>query len=378
MIRGSRIIAVARKEAIHILRDSRSLYLALGIPALLLVLFGYALSLDVDNIPLAVRDLDRTPESRELIDRLTSSGYFRLVLYTQSYSEIVKAIDKRDVTLGIVIPKDFADKLRKGGATSVQALVDGSDPTRGGIAIGYFEVIVGIFREDLLVRELQRQSITKLEVPLEPRIRILYNPELRSRINIIPGLIAIIMMVIAALLTSLTVVREWETGTMEQLISTPVKPQELILGKLVPYFALGFIDLAVVYLMSQYVFDVPFRGNLLLMFLLSGLFLAGALSLGLLVSAVAETQLFATQFALLGTMLPSFLLSGFVFPISNMPHAVQLFTYLVPARYFVTILRGIYLKGVGIEALAFQVVMLALFAFFAALMASRAIGKRLR
>lgn len=375
MINPFRIAAVARKEAVHVFRDRRSLYLALGIPIMLLVLFGYALSLDVDDIPLAVWDQDRSPQSRELIDRLTSSGYFRLVLYTNSYREIVDAVDKREVTLGLCIPWDFARDMKKQKDTALQILVDASDSTRAGIAIGYFNVITTIFRQDLLLQELTRQAVTKINIPIEPRIRLLYNPELKSRINIIPGLIAIIMMVIAALLTSLTVVRERETGTMEQLFSTPVKPQELIIGKLIPYFALGYIDLVIVYLMSQYVFDVPFRGSLLLMFIVSGLFLIGALSLGLLISAIAQTQLFATQLALLGTFLPSFLLSGFVFPIANMPDLVQLISYIIPARYYVTILRGIYLKGVGVEILGFQIIMLLVIGTVTTLLAASRLDK---
>ena len=358
MLNFYRIVAVARKEALHVLRDRRSLHLALGIPIMLLVLFGYALSLDVDDIPLAVWDQDRSPQSRELIDRLTSSGYFRLALYSNSYREILDAVDKRQVTLGLCVPYDFARDLKKQKDTAIQIIVDASDSTRAGIAIGYFNVITTIYREDLLVKELARQAVTKIDIPVEPRIRLLYNPELISRINIIPGLIAIIMMVIAALLTSLTVVRERETGTMEQLFSTPVKPQELIIGKLIPYFVLGYFDMVVVYLMSQYVFAVPFRGSLLLMFVLSGVFLIGALSLGLLISAIAQTQLFATQLALLGTFLPAFLLSGFVFPIADMPDLIQVISYIIPARYYVTILRGIYLKGAGVEILAFQIIML--------------------
>lgn len=372
-----RILAVARKETLHVVRDSRSLHLALGIPVMLMVLFGYALSLDVDNIPLAVWDQDRTPESRELIDRMTSSNYFRMVLYAESYGQLVRAVDLRNATVALTIPQHFARDLRRRQGATVQALVDGSDSTRAGIAISYLEVILSIYREDLLLGEMTRQAVVKVEIPVEARIRLLYNPELKSRINIIPGLIAIIMMVIAALLTSLTIVRERETGTMEQLISTPVKAGELIIGKLVPYFVLGYVDLIMVYLMSQYVFGVPFRGNLALMFLLSGLFLAGSLSVGLMVSAFAKTQVFATQFALLGTFLPSFILSGFVFPINNMPQVIQLFTYLVPARYYVTILRGIYLKGVGLEVLAAQAFMLAIFCLVTAMLASRGVGKKL-
>ncbi len=373
-----RTFAIARKEAIHILRDTRSLYLALGIPAILLTLFGYALSLDVDNIPLAVWDRNRTPESREYIDRMTASGYFHIVLYANSYEKIVAAIDRREATVGLVLPADFArDAMREQGA-EVQALIDGSDSTRANIAMTYIDTITAMYLDDLRRESLNQQAVIKLEIPVEPRVRILYNPELESRINIIPGLIAIIMMVIAALLTSLTIVRERETGTMEQLISTPVKARELVVGKLIPYFALGYVDLVMVYLMSQYVFQVPFRGNLALMFLLSALFLAGSLSLGLLISAVAETQLFATQFALLGTFLPSFIMSGFVFPISNMPDVIQLFSYIVPARYYITILRGIYLKGVGVEILAAPIGMLLIFGLITTIVASNKLGKKLK
>lgn len=375
MLSPLRTLAIARKETRHIVRDSRSLYLALGIPVMLMTLFGYAISLDVDNIPLAVWDRARTPESRELIDRLTSSGYFRLVMYADSYEAIVKAMDHRKVTVGVCIDEDFSGDLFTHNASVVQAIVDASDSTRAGIAMNYFEVIVGLYQNDLLLAQLDRQAVNKVDIPIEPRVRILYNPELRSQENIVPGLIAIILMVIAALLTSQTIVRERESGTMEQLISTPVKSVELVVGKLIPYFALGFMDLVMVYLVSQYVFRVPFRGSLLLMFLLSALFLIGSLSLGLLVSSVAKSQLFATQFALLGTFLPSFLLSGFVFPISNMPAIIRALSYLVPAKYYVTIMRSIFLKGVGIEALLVPALLLALFGFVSALLASRNVGK---
>ena len=373
-----RTFAVARKEARQIVRDSRSLYLALGIPVMLMILFGYALSLDVDKIPLAVWDQDRSSQSRELIDRLTSSGYFTLVLSPESYKPIIQAVDKTDVNVGVVIPWDFSRNLKKGKTTRIQAIVDGSDSTRAGLAIVYLETIMATFDEDFRKKALVRQAVAhRVILPVEPRIRLLYNPELKSRSNIIPGLIAIIMMVIAALLTSLTIVRERETGTMEQLISTPVKSNELIVGKLIPYFALGYVDLLMVYLMGQYVFDVPLRGSLLLMFLVSSLFLIGAMSLGFLISVIATNQFFATQLALLGTFLPSFLLSGFVFPISNMPDALQVITYVIPARHFVTVLRAIYLKGVGIEAIAVPVAMLAIFALFMTTVATRKLRKTL-
>lgn len=373
-----RVFAVSRKETKQIIRDSRSLYLALGIPIMLMILFGYALSLDVDNIPLAVWDQDRSPESREIIDRLTSSGYFDLIVYTRSYDKIVKPIDDNTVSVGIIIPHDFARNLKKGKQATIQAIVDGSDSTRAGIAMVYIETIVTDYEADFQKQAMFRQAIERRVVPpLEARLRLLYNPELQSRNNIVPGLIAIIMMVIAALLTSLTIVRERETGTMEQLISTPVKPNELILGKLIPYFVLGYLDLVMVYLMGKYVFEVPFRGSLLIMFFVSGIFLVGALSLGFLISVVAKTQFFATQLAMLGTFLPAFLLSGFVFPISDMPQLLQAITYIVPARHLVPILRGIFLKGAGIEAIIFPALMLVIFGAIVTLLAMRKLEKRI-
>jgi ABC-2 type transport system permease protein len=371
-----RTLAVARKEARQIVRDSRSLYLALGIPVVLMFLFGYALSLDVDNIPLSVWDQANTPESREIVSQLTASGYFTLVSGNQSTKPMIRAMDQNRVNVALVIPHDFSRRIKKGQTTFIQAIVDGSDSTRAGIAIVYLETIVGGFSLDFQTRELTRQAVRqRIAQPLEPGIRLLYNPELKSRNNIIPGLIAIIMMVIAALLTSLTLVRERETGTMEQLISTPVKPYELIVGKLIPYFALGYIDLLMVYLMGQYVFEVPFKGSLLLMFMISSLFLIGALSIGFLISVIASNQFFATQLALLGTFLPSFLLSGFVFPVANMPSILQAITYVIPARHFVTVLRAIYLKGVGLEAIAIPTLTLLIFAILITSVATRKLKK---
>jgi ABC-2 type transport system permease protein len=371
-----RTLAVARKEARQIVRDTRSLYLALGIPVMLMILFGYALSLDVDDIPTAVWDQDQSPQSREFLDRLTSSGYFRIELWTNSYDPIVKAIDKNRISVGLVIPYDFSRNVKRGRTAKIQAIVDGSDSTRAGIAIVYIEAIVGQFEDDFRKTALNRQSTRgRLSPPVDPRIRLMYNPELKSRNNIIPGLIAIIMMVIAALLTSLTIVRERETGTMEQLISTPLKPNELIVGKLIPYFGLAYVDLVTVYLMGEYVFHVPFRGSILLMFFVSSLFLVGAMSLGFFISVIARNQFFATQLALLGTFLPAFILSGFVFPVGNMPYALQLVTYIIPARHLIIILRAIYLKGAGLEAIAFPTAMLAIFGILLTFIATRKLRK---
>jgi ABC-2 type transport system permease protein len=345
---------------------------------MLMVLFGYALSLDVDNIPLGVWDQDGSQQSREFLDQLTSSGYFRTEFRTDSYDKIVSAIDRNQISIGLIIPFDFSRNLKQGHSSKVQAVVDGSDSTRAGISMGYMETIIALFEDEFRKTALTRQSVqARIVPPLDARIRLVYNPELKSRNNIIPGLIAIIMMVIAALLTSLTIVRERETGTLEQLISTPIKSNELIVGKLIPYFSLAYVDLIMVYLMGEYIFGVPFRGSLALMFLVSSLFLIGAMSLGFLISVIARNQFFATQLALLGTFLPAFLLSGFVFPIGNMPQFLQAITYIVPARHLIIILRAIYLKGAGLEIIAGPALMLALFGFLVTVVATRKLRKRI-
>lgn len=371
-----RTLAVAKKETRQIIRDSRSLYLALGIPVMLMILFGFALSLDVDNIPFAIWDQNKSPESRDFLDRMTSSGYFRCVKQTENYRQMISDLDRNVISVGIIIPFDFSEQIKKGGSTQVQAIVDGSDSTRANLAIVYLETIATTFESDFKLQALTRQAVQgRVTPPIAPRIRIVYNPELKSRNNIIPGLIPVIMMIIAALLTSLTIVRERETGTMEQLMSTPLKPNELVVGKLVPYFAVGYIDLLMVYLMGQYVFKVPFRGSLLIMFFVSSVFLVGAMSIGFLVSVIASNQFFATQLALLGTVLPTFLLSGFVFPVSNMPLALQYFTYIIPARHYITILRAIYLKGVGWGAIVFPTLALVIFAMVLTTLVARKLGK---
>lgn len=371
-----RTLAVAKKETRQIIRDSRSLYLALGIPVMLMILFGFALSLDVDNIPIALWDQNKSPESRDFVNRMTSSGYFRCVAQTEAYGQIMADLDSNLISVGLIIPFDFSEKIKKGDSTQIQAIVDGSDSTRANLAMVYLETIATTFESDLKMKALTRQAVqSRVVPPVDPRIRILYNPELISRNNIIPGLIPVIMMIIAALLTSLTIVRERETGTMEQLMSTPLKPNELVIGKLIPYFTLGYIDLLMVYLMGEYVFRVPFRGSLLIMFLVSSVFLIGAMSIGFLVSVVASNQFFATQLALLGTVLPTFLLSGFVFPIANMPTALQYFTYIIPARHYVTILRAIYLKGVGWGAILAPTVALVVFAVLVTTLVAHKLGK---
>jgi len=358
---GRRVWAMTRKEFLHVLRDPRSLAMAIAIPILLLMLFGYALTLDVNHVPLVVWDQSLSPASREFISGFAGSRYFSVRSYVQSYPELERAIDLREALIALVIPRNFAGRVAAGLSVSVQIIVDGSDSMTATIAMGYAEGMAMLYSESLALEKMQRAGGRTLGLPLELRPRVWFNPELQSRNFIIPGIIAVIMMVIAALLTSLTVAREWERGTMEQLISTPVKSQELVLGKLVPYFLIGLLDVALAVLMGQFLFAVPLAGSVALLFLMAAVFLAGALGMGLLISIQTKTQLLANQLAMVLTFLPAFLLSGFAFPITNMPKLIQLVTYLVPARYFITLLKGIYLKGIGLHVLSLEAVLLTVF-----------------
>ena len=346
-----RVRAVARKEFLHVLRDPRSLVMAIFIPMLMLFLFGYALTLDVDQVPLVVWDQSGSHASRELVSRFSGSRYFRLKGYVQSDAESDRALDTRWAMAVLVIPPDFPAWIETGRDAAVQLVVDGSDANTATIAIGYADFVVQIYSQDVMLNTVHRMGSNPLRTPLEMRPRIWFNTDLESRNYIIPGLIGVIMMVIAALLTSLTVAREWERGTMEQLISTPVKGKELFLGKLLPYFAIGMLDVLLAVLMGEFLFKVPLRGSVALLFGMAMIFLVGVLSMGMLISIITKSQLLASQVAMVSTFLPSFLLSGFMFAISNMPKPIQVITYIVPARYFVSLLKGIYLKGVGLEIL---------------------------
>ncbi len=372
-----RVWAISRKEFIHILRDPRSLGMAIAIPMLLLLLFGYALSLDVDNVPTVVWDQSRSKESRAFISLLQGSRYFSVQEYVTGYPEIEAALDSGTALIALVLPERFAGRIESGRSAPVQAIVDGSDPNTATIAMGYLDAIAFGYSREVTLREIQRSTGQTVQPPVDLRARAWFNADLESRNYIIPGLIAVIMMVIAALLTSLTVAREWEQGTMEQLIATPVKGPELILGKLLPYFAIGLLDVALAVLMGEFLFDVPLRGSVALLFGMAAIFLAGALSLGMLISIVTKGQLLASQLAMVLTFLPSFLLSGFMYAIANMPSGVQLISYLVPARYFVTLLKGIYLKDVGLEILALEAGLLVLFGIVLVLFANRLFKKRL-
>jgi ABC-2 type transport system permease protein len=372
-----RLGAVARKEFIHVLRDARSLAMAIAMPVFLLLLYGYALTLDVDNVPVVVWDQSETPASREFISRFAGSRYFSLRSYVRNYREMVHAIDTREALAALVVPREFAQLLDSGRPASVQLILDGSDSNTATLALSYAEAVVATYTQEISLKEIRRLGGPGLHLPLDTRPRVWYNADLESRNFIVPGLVAVVMMVIAALLTSLTVAREWERGTMEQLISTPVRGRELILGKLIPYLALGQVDVLLAVLLGQLLFRVPLRGSVVLVFATAMVFLVGTMSGGIVISIAAKNQLLANQMAMILTFAPSFLLSGFVFPIANMPRVVQMVTYLVPARFFIVILRGIYLKGVGLEILAVEALLLTAFALAMVALANRLFKKKL-
>ena len=370
--------AVARKEFLHVLRDPRSLGMGIVIPMFMLVVFGFALTLDLNEVPLAVWDQSNTPASRDFLSHFTGSPYFSVRYRVGSYQEIQRLIDDGRAMAALVVPREFQTHPAAGRRNNVlQMIVDGSDANTATLLIGYAQAITQNFAEDLLVQQSLRQSGKTLEFPLDSRPRVWFNADMESKNFIVPGLIAVVMMVIAALLTSLTVAREWEGGSMEQLIATPVQSSELILGKLIPYFSIGMFDVAAAVLMGVLLFHVPLRGSVLLVFAMAAVFLVGVLSMGILISTVTKNQLVASQVAMTATFLPAFLLSGFMIPIVNMPWPIQMFTYVVPARYFIDLLRGIYLKGADLRILGFQALLLSVFGVLMLVVAVAKFRKRL-
>lgn len=372
-----RTLAVARKEGLHILRDPRSLAMALAVPLVMLLMFGYALSLDVDRVPTLIYDLDHSPESRALAELFRGSRYFHILGEARDYAAIQDAIDRNRALAAVVIPADYAARLRQNRVAEVQVLLDGSDSNTAAIALGYAEAVLQEHSARLRARALDRLGGADLKPPVEPRLRVWYNSELKSRNYIVPGLIAVILQIIAALLTSLTLAREWETGTMEQLLSTPLRPAELVLGKMLAFFTVGLADTIIAILTGVVIFRVPLRGDPLLLLGTSCIFMFGALGWGVLVSAMARAQLLAYQVGLLTSFLPALLLSGFIFAIENMPDVVQAVTYIVPSRYFVTGLKGIFLKGAGLKVLGVELLFLTAFAALVFLVATRRVGRRL-
>lgn len=354
------IFAIMRKEFMHLFRDPRSLMISLFLPALLLFLYGYSVTTDVKNLPLAIRDASHTAKSRELVSKIMNSGYFTLTALPQGETEFKRLVDSGRVKVIINIPPDFAKTISSDSKTVIQIIIDGSDPTTASAAMGYLNGIAQEYFSGLLLKASIHKPV-KIKEPISLKVRIWYNENLRSLNFYIPGLISTILMMMAASLTSLTIVSEKENGTMESLIASPIKRNELMIGKLLPYVILAFWDVVMISAIGTFWFKVPIKGSILLMLFSSFIFLMGALSIGLMYSVIAKTSQEAMQLSLLTTMLPSILLSGFVFPIENMPFVVRAISYLVPARYYLRILRGIFLQGVGIQYIWWDMLLLSVF-----------------
>ncbi|MFB3881257.1 MAG: ABC transporter permease [Armatimonadota bacterium] len=346
---------VAWKESIQILRDARSLVVVIVLPVLMLVIYGYAINLDVRHVRLAVYDQDRTRASRDLIGAFTRSERFDAVAELDCYEAVTQTLDDGVARVALVIPVRFSADLSRGRSVPVQVIVDGSDSTTASTAIGYAAAILQQQSVLISLEAVRRTGLATGDsvLPLDARMRFWYNPELKSANFMVPGLIAVILMMLSALLTSMTVVRERERGTIESLIVSPVMPHEVMLGKLAPYVAIAFADVILVIAAGRLLFRVPLLGSPALVLACSAIFLTAALGIGLLVSTLSRNQQTAMTVAMLATQLPSMLLSGFLFPISAMPRIMQLITNIIPARHFLVIVRGIFLKGSGI-ALVWQ------------------------
>ncbi len=371
MLDPVRLLAMARKEWIQLKRDPRSMILAFLLPILMLIFFGYAITWDLNDIRLAVVDQERTPRSREMVEAFEASGYFSIVARPDDPRAAEALLDQSRVLGVLVIPPGFTRELERGGPAPVQLLLDGSDANTATIALNYARAIVTRHSAAAVLRG------RALSEPISAETRTWYNPALESRHMIVPGLVAVIMSIIAAMLTALTIAREWERGTMEQLASTPVRRHEVVLGKLLPYLLIGLFDVAVTVAAGMVIFGTPLNGSVLLLAVMTLLFLLGALGLGIFISAAVKSQMLATQIAMVATYLPAVLLSGFLFDIASMPRVLQAVTYLIPARYFVTVTRGIFLKGVGVDVLWVQAAFMAAFAVVGLGLATRVFKKEL-
>ncbi|HVY46053.1 MAG TPA: ABC transporter permease [Minicystis sp.] len=342
-----RVKAVTHKEVLHMIRDARVVYLALGLPVLMLLLFGYGISTDVDHLPIAVVDHDGTRASRRAVEALVAGGQFDVVARASSVEATAALLRRGDVTAVLVVPPRYQRDLARGDRPTPEVLVDGSDGMVASIALG-----------DATGALLAASASGARPPPLLAR----FNPAMRSAHQFVPGVIALILATVSSLLAGLTVAREWEQGSMEQLFATPVRRAEILVGKLVPYLLLGLLQTLLIVTVGSWLFDVPIRGSVALLFGTSALFLATMLGIGLAVSVITKSQLVSVQVATLLTMLPTTLLSGFIFPIDNMPTPLRVAASALPGRYYMTALRGVFLKGNGLAVLAPDVAALALFA----------------
>lgn len=355
------IFHIIVKEFLQLRRDRRMLILSFMAPVLQLILLGYAATTDIKSIPIVVCDQDKSSTSRELISEFTNSGYFLVEYEVHSPNEVDHYIENGHTWMALVIPTKFANDLLGRRTPTVQLLVDGSDANSANISLGYASQIINMYSRSIVAEIMKRTPQVLKPARVLPEIRVWYNPDLKSRNFMVPGVVALVLMIITMTLTSLAIVKEKEIGTLEQLLVTPIKPYQLILGKLLPFVIIGALDVTLVLTVARHWFEVPMRGSVPLLYGLSALLVLTTLGLGLFVSTISKTQQQAMMTAQFFIFMPFIFLSGFTFPIENMPTIIQYFTYLIPLRYFIVIIRGIFLKGVGIAELWPQALALLIF-----------------
>lgn len=335
-----RIWAIARKEFLHVLRDPRSLTVAILMPIMMIILYGYAIDMEMKNLRVAVMDLDQSAQSRSFVNDMISSKFIAASYGVSSRAEIEQSFKRAEYHAVLVIPAGYAESLASNTITTIQLLIDGADGTTAAVVDNYLNALVGRAN-----RELAVETIGDNRPPIESRTRVLFNPELVSAHFVVPGLVAVVLIMICALLTSIAIAREKETGTMEQMLTSPVHPAQIIVGKVIPYLVIAAVDATIILMIGRLVFHVPMFGSWLVLGVYSLLYLAVALSIGLLISSVVDTQQVAMMLALMATMLPTLMLSGFIFPISSMPAPLQVVSQFIPATHYLQIIRGVMLKG---------------------------------
>src|SRR3989339_1300761 len=353
------IIQFIIKELLQLKRDKKMLAVVFMAPILQLILLGYAANMDVNIVHTTILDQDKTATSREFIKNFEESGYFSIDYYASNYEELTKLIDDGKTLVGIVIPNDFEKKLNRRESVSLQTLFEGSDGNKSSISLGYIQGITNRFSQKIVMDTKDKYGI-KIPIAgsLIPEVRVWYNPEMKTRNYMVPGIMGLILMITTLSLMSMAVVREKEIGTLEQLIVTPLKPYQLLLGKLIPYTLVGFVVLVIVMILMTQWFGIVVRGNRLFLLFTALLFVLSNLGLGLFISTVSKTQQQAMMASVFAVMMPMIYLSGFAFPIENMPKFFQYITYAIPLRYFITIIRGVVLKGIGFSSLWVETVIL--------------------
>ena len=378
-MKRSALRAIAKKEFIQIKRDRTTILMVFVFPLMMLVLYGFGIRYDVKSVPVTILDRDGTQKARQYIERFEHSPYFSVKHHVTSYQNLQQDIDRGITRIGIVLPPDFSERLSSNRQGVVQVIVDGTDSNTATIAMSYVNAITQQYSTSIVAQSMD-SLLRRTQVPvqaIEAESRIWFNPNLESVQFIVPGIIAIIMMMVGTVLTAITIVREKEQGTIEQIVSSPIGRYELMIGKVIPYALLSYMDFLLIVFASYLLFHVEIKGSLALLLATAFFYLIGVLGIGILISAVTETQISAMLTAISASLLPSVLLSGFIFPIQQMPRVLQALTIIVPARYFIEILRDIYLKGLGLETFWKETLYIMLFGFVTISLAARVFHKKL-